>query len=655
MVDNPISTEQILKNIYGVTATGTMSNMQGGNISNKHFMGINGVQRTLLRDNVVKENLRIKYLDEIPNKNIYGGAVKRRKPKRKTHATKAKQITIYASPEYVDTSNDLKVFMDKFFLYYRFSRSPNSAIYVIPPSAELSTMISKRGKDKQEGSIELQREVRNNKGIGLEKYLFVTFGDNSKTDKYRIDPNLTDNGAYPNGSFETVRRTNLNGDVFYFSYKDDKTVIVHTKPDNVNGKDSEVLKFVARFNNGGYIFQGHVPDHSEEHIGPKPTKKSKIYKFGFDDLEFGELPKTGFTQSSYVVTGGASNSALKVLELYDELYDRDHDVAAEHFLRCVAKKEKLSNIVTNNADFLFSAVYCALSKPNAVNVNDINKEISAKEFVNLYKDFKPMKTTINDCNNKRRAVATDITNAYNNYVIGKHNDIYNKQFSTNAFVKHFKNWYRKTSDWNIPVADIMTGYIRNNDNPDIQRVGEQIYNAINDTDNINISYGVCSIINNSIKNSFAPSLIGKYFPPVFGSVMDVDTFEKSIKKNNNDEEANTVIEMFENEEQVDGGRRKGIKSTIVDTVTGTITGKNDGDDDNGKHKKKCPGKRSNNLAIAAKNALENDLQDNSDEGIADDDVAIETLDNEEQMSNSPEQEEFQSDGDVMDFINKYVN
>ena len=651
MVDNPISTEQILKNIYGVTATGTMSNMQGGNISNKHFMGINGVQRTLLRDNVVKENLRIKYIDEIHNKNIYGGAVKRRKPKRKTHATKAKQITIYASPEYVDTSNDLKVFMDKFFLYYRFSRSPNSAIYVIPPSAELSTMVSKRGKDKQEGSIELQREVRNNKNIGLEKYLFVTFGDNSKTDKYRIDPNLTDSGAYPNGSFETVRRTNLNGDVFYFSYKDDKSVIVHTKPDNVNGKDSEVLKFVARFNNGGYIFQGHVPDHSEEHIGPKPTKKSKIYKFGFDDLEFGELPKTGFTQSSYVVTGGASNSALKVLELYDELYDRDHDVAAEHFLRCVAKKEKLSNIITNNADFLFSAVYCALSKPNAVNVNDINKEISAKEFVNLYKDFKPMKTTINDCNNKRRAVTSDIANAYNNYVIGKHNDIYNKQFSTNAFVKHFKNWYRKTSDWNIPVADIMTGYIRNNDNPDIQRVGEQIYNAINDTDNTNISYGVCSIINNSIKNSFAPSLIGKHFPPVFGSVMDVDTFEKSIKKNNIDEEANTVIEMFENEEQVDGGRKGSIKDSIIDTATGVV-GDTIGDRTTQKKKKKCSGK-SNSLAIAAKNALENDLQDNSDEVMDDaedtEDISI------KQVMDDVEPEEFQSDGDVAEFISRYVN
>ena len=197
----------------------------------------------------------------------------------------------------------------------------------------------------------------------------------------------------------------------------------------------------------------------------------------------------------------------------------------------------------------------------------------------------------------------------------------------------------------------MTGYIRNNDNPDIQRVGEQIYNAINDTDNTNISYGVCSIINNSIKNSFAPSLIGKHFPPVFGSVMDVDTFEKSIKKNNIDEEANTVIEMFENEEQVDGGRKGSIKDSIIDTATSVVSD-TIGDGTTQKKKKKCSGK-SNSLAIAAKNALENDLQDNSDE-VMDDVENTEDI-NVDQAIDDVEQEEFQNDEDVMNFINKYVN
>ena len=552
MVDNPISTEQILKNIYGVTATGTVSNMLGGNI-NKKYINIDNIQRAVLRDDVVNNNIRIKYLDEKPATNIMTGGRRTRKTKKLKAGSKAKDIVIYASPEYVETSNDLRLFMDKFFLYYRFSRSPNSAIYIIPPSAELSKMINKRSKDKPEGSMELQKDVRSNKNIGLEKYLFVTFGDNSKSDKYRIDPNLTSKEAYPNSPFETIRRTNLNGDVFYISYKDDKSVVIHTKPDNFNSKDSETLNFVARFNNGGYIFQGSIPDHSEEHIGPKQIKKSKLYKFAFDEMEFGDIPINDYNARSTAITGGASNNSLKAFELYDRLYNYDHDVAAEHFLRCAAKKDKLPKNIINNADFLYSAIYYALSKPNAVNANDINKEISSKEFMKLYKDFKPMRTTINECNKKKMAVTSDINNAYHSYVIGKYNNIRNNQFSTNAFIKHFKNWYRKTNDWNIPIADIMTGYIRNNDKPDIQHVGEELYNAINDTDNSNISYGICSVINNSIKNSFAPSLIGKYYPPVFASVMDVDNFERAVKKHrDNDDNVDAAVEMFD-QQQLEGG------------------------------------------------------------------------------------------------------
>lgn len=555
MVDNPISTEQILKNIYGVTATGTVSNMSGGNI-NKKYINIDNIQRAVLRDDVVNNNIRIKYLDEKPATNIMTGGGRRTRKTRKLKAgSKAKDIIIYASPEYVETSSDLRLFMDKFFLYYRFSRSPNSAIYIIPPSAELSKMINKRSKDKPEGSMELQKDVRSNKNIGLEKYLFVTFGDNSKSDKYRIDPNLNSKEAYPNSTFETIRRTNLNGDVFYISYKDDKSVVIHTKPDNINSKDSETLNFVARFNNGGYIFQGSIPDHSEEHIGPKQIKKSKLYKFAFDEMEFGDIPINDYNARSTAITGGASNNSLKAFELYDRLYNYDHDVAAEHFLRCAAKKDKLPKNIINNADFLYSAIYYALSKPNAVNANDINKEISSKEFMKLYKDFKPMRTTISECNKKKMAVTSDINNAYHSYVIGKYNNIRNNQFSTNAFIKHFKNWYRKTNDWNIPIADIMTGYIRNNDKPDIQHVSEELYNAINDTDNSNISYGICSVINNSIKNSFAPSLIGKYYPPVFASVMDVDNFERAVKKHrdNNDDNVDAAIEMFDNQQQLEGG------------------------------------------------------------------------------------------------------
>ena len=217
-----ITVDRIMRNIYGTSATGQITNLSGGNV----------VPSFLPKNCIIEERPlpRVQYIDvkDMNNNfsvNMFGGNKnKSRKNKQKRSKAASTQstnnIVIYASPEYIPDNSDLHTFIDKFFLYYRISRSPNSAIYIIPPTNELKEMVKKRG-DFPEGSLEMQNAVRKNENIGYERYLFVTFGNNSKSDNYRIDPGLTTLSAYPNSAFEMVRRTNLKGEVFYISCNSD--------------------------------------------------------------------------------------------------------------------------------------------------------------------------------------------------------------------------------------------------------------------------------------------------------------------------------------------------------------------------------------------------------------------------------------------------
>lgn len=511
-----VSSDRILENIYGITATGMIkNNIMGGN-NRIHYVTpyqSNFRDRTTIINN---NNNRL---------NITGGKSNKRTTKKKTtikHKANAttkplKDIIIYASPEYIKEP-DLQTFMDKFFLYYQMSRSPNSSIYVIPPAAILKDMIAKRG-DSAEGSIEMQSSVRNNKDIQWNKYLFRKFGNNTRTDKYRIDPAIVDINAYPNSPFDEIRRTNGLNEVYYISYKDKDSVYINSKP---NQKTGNVLKFVARFNNGGYIFRGEIPNDVIEYFEDKNTVKkfAKHQRHKFNNLTFGELP----------FIGGNINTSFDVLQQYDDVYNNDHELAAEHFIRCFAKKDKNKEYF-NNSDMIYNAVYYAAHNPNGVNMNDFNNEINDEEFKQLFKDFKP---TNNNSVNQVRNLLKRINKLYNN--VCDKNDV-------KTFINSVKNVYKNISDKYISTIDIMTGYIRNHDKINYNQVYNDIYDAMTSPDISNCQ--ICSLINNAMSSNILPSLVGRNSLPVFCSLSG-GSFESDIKQTQlkNDDNINIVENIF---------------------------------------------------------------------------------------------------------------
>lgn len=530
-----VSVERIMKNIYGTTATGQI-NMTGGNIIPNLSLNHNSAEQ--------RPQPHVKYLDintqndgQISSSLMTGG--KRKGKKTRTHRAgdKSKDVIIYASPEYIQDNSDLRTFIDKFFLYYRMSRSPNSAIYLIPPKNVLDEMIKKRG-NFEEGSIEMQKAVRNNDKLEYDRYIFVTYGNNSKSDSYRIDNELTSQKAYPNSSFGTIRRTNIRGEVYYFTCDDSMKVKIHTNPKNASS--GSTVKFVARFNNGGYIFQGDLPGASEEKIGPKAAKAQRK-AFNINKLKFGEMP-----MNSSVMTGGSANSSLKMLERYDELYNNDHELAAEHFLRCASKAGKLSDKYRNNGDLLYSAIYFALSEPTAINNNHFGKEDTG----NIYNKFKPVI--------RGGAFKSKVNNVVNNI-----NNIYKKAEHTGnykAFIESYKRIY-SSNDISKMTADIASSYIRNNDTPIESETINEIFSSFENTNNSNSQMN--SLIKNSFNSSPLPSAFGSEYSPVLTKMNSFETDMKNGKSyaadskepqydgkeeqttNEVNEDKNFVGEMFE--------------------------------------------------------------------------------------------------------------
>lgn len=523
-----ISSDRILENIYGVTATGTIqNNLSGGNIRRNYV----DIYKSNFRDrsSIIKNNNNIKYIDNesINKMNLSGGRKQSKSTTKKQRGSSTAPTIIYASPEYVKDS-DLQTYMDKLFLYYRMSRSPNSAIYIIPPSSVLKDMISKRG-DGAEGSIELQKSVINNQDILWRKYFFITYGDNSKNDKYRIDPSMIDTSAYPNKPFDEIRRTNLLGEVFYISYKDSSTVYINSKPGQKSGTQ---LKFVARFNNGGYIFKGEVPKESIEHIEPKNANKqqSKYRYRKFNELTFGELP----------FIGGNMNTSFDTLQQYDNIYNNDHELAAEHFIRCFAKKNN-NNKYYNNGDMLFNALYYAVDNPNSVNVGDIGNEINDEEFQQLFNKYTP---TANTRVEQFHNLTKKLNKLYNTHVRDKNN--------SKPFINAVNNIYKNISDKNIPIVDIMTGYVRNHEKVNYNQIYKDIYDTMT-TESTDCQ--TCSAINNAISSNTLPSLAGRSSMPVFcslrGGSFETDIKQQNISQHNNEdknkkdnEDKNIVGDIF---------------------------------------------------------------------------------------------------------------
>lgn len=538
-----ISVERIMRNIYGTSATGQITNMTGGSaipkLSSNHY----GMERPTPNIQYVDINESMSQqfqFNDISAASMTGGMIggagkkgkskktQRRRNTRKSKAASNENITIYASAEYIPDNSDLHTFIDKFFMYYRMSRSPNSAIYLIPATKTLKEMVAKRG-NHPEGSIEMQNAVRTNDKLEYERYLFVTFGNNSKNDRYRIDTELTSKSAYPNSSFGTIRRTNLRGEVYYMTCDANMKVKIHTKPDNANAGSE--IKFVGRFNNGGYVFQGDLPGPANEKISPKKEKACKHNNV--NRMKFGES-LTKFR----TMTGGAVNTTLKLLEKYDNLYNGDHDAAAEHFIRHAVKQGKFSEKYRNNGDLLYSAIYFAMAEPTALNgVPDASAE-EDKDFSNSFK-------IINRGEQFRRKV---------NNVVQQLNKVYKRSMKNNSskdFIESYKKIY-STNDIAKMTADVATSFLRNNDNMLEAKSINEIYESFSSP--AKASVGVCSLIKNSLNSGPLPSAFGSEFIPILGKMNSFESDMKSnkYKKNVEDtpgadaeaEASNTAAEMF---------------------------------------------------------------------------------------------------------------
>lgn len=523
-----VSTQNILKNIYGVQATGTLANMSGGNASDYHFI-MRGGAVSMERANGYVPNVRpepnIKYLDgndqHPQNLNggfmLIGGAAKKKTTKiikKKTIKRKAtgnKNDILYESPDYIDNPN-LQEFINKFFLHYRVTRSPNGAIYIVPPQSTLKDMVSKRGA-APEGSAELSEAVRANADkIGYERYLFVTYGNNSNKDKYRIVDESTGKEPYPASSFGTIRRTNIKGEVFYITCDDKLDVKIHTKPDNFSS--GLKLDYIGRFRNGGYIFQGAIPDKAVEVIPPKKSNArayaklcSKLLNTDINNMEFGEMfsvsPKNR-------MIGGASGGSLELLNLYTKYYKNDYDLAAEHYLKAVDKKHKLSSKYSQNGDLLYTALYHALSEPSEVSINDFGYE-SSRIMDDFKADIKGSKFL-----NSVKNVGVKLSKIYKQC---RTSNDYSK------FITSYKNLYAE-NDLPKIKADVMTSFLRNSG-------GESVITANKLIDDIfttpKPSAAQCAIIKNAFNIAPLPSAFGTENPPLFSN--DDNSFESIMGKN----------------------------------------------------------------------------------------------------------------------------
>lgn len=572
-----ISVERIMRNIYGTAATGQITNMSGGAVPKIAFKSY-AEMRPLPNVRFIDEDSKPE--EPIASVSMMGGGKGRKRGNKRASNKRARgvkdsgeNITIYASPEYMTHNSDLHTFIDKFFMYYRISRSPNSAIYLIPPTKVLQEMVAQRGK-YPEGSIEMQNAVRTNDKIGYERYLFVTFGNNSKSDQYRIDPELTSQNAYPNSSFGTIRRTNIKGEVYYFSCDGNMKVKIHTTP--TNAADGCDVKFVGRFNNGGYVFQGALPGEAIEKIAPKKENKKKHHNV--NKMKFGEMP-----YRSNTMTGGAVNTSLRALEKYDEIYNHDHELAAEHFLRCAAKKGKLVDKYRNNGDMLYSAIYFAVSEPGAVGVDDVCNE----DCGNIYKSFKP---TIRgeDFRRKVNGAMTQLNNIYKRSArVGREHE----------FIGAYKKLY-SGGDISKMTADIMTSHLRNNDTPVDAKMISSLFDAFQEPGKATRT--MAALVKNAFNSAPLPSAFGAEFMPIITKMKSFESDMKANKKykggedpkeEDGEDSKNLVSEIFESKPaetqdvelvmQADLTDDSEHEQLIADTLE--FDSGNDSDVDNGMH------------------------------------------------------------------------
>ena len=225
--------------------------------------------------------------------NMEGGARRKKRNVKKMSGSSAKSTKDYpivSSFEYAADGTfceeDARTFFDTFMLYYRISRSPSSAILIIPPHSEVQDLkkkFEKYCKDKFGGNtkgIEAENEIVSGTFQVWRNYLFYVFVKSDANGvEYRIDP--LQNGAsnsfpYDENSVSDLifKRANLNSYIWFMKYdQKDKKFYLYPSEDLDNSKRIG-LNFVAICKQGKYMFQAEKPIPNNTNNQLMTTKQS---------------------------------------------------------------------------------------------------------------------------------------------------------------------------------------------------------------------------------------------------------------------------------------------------------------------------------------------------------------------------------------------
>ena len=275
--------EEFMTHLYGSKAT---QSLNGGNMEYANEVKLNSenIGRPIGKEQFIDKPEILNGGDYDPPKsfssiieealmNMKGGK-KRRQRKAKKSGGSVKEEPIASSLEYIGIGTkyeeDIKTFLETFMLYYRVSRSPSSAILVIPPKTELQKMkkafedYCKKTLKALPTSIEAENLLAsNNEFSSWRNYLFYVYvkGENVQ---YRIDEYQNGGAnAYPNDKSSVIevvfKRANLNSYIWFMKYneKDDKFYLYP----NEDLKNSEAigLEFIGMAKQGKYMFQADKP------------------------------------------------------------------------------------------------------------------------------------------------------------------------------------------------------------------------------------------------------------------------------------------------------------------------------------------------------------------------------------------------------------
>ena len=438
------SSDQVLRNIYGSSATQETLSMLGGNMT----------ETTEIPYKPRKYN--IFYVDEfrdqeskVPIGSLMGGARRKKAIKkysrtpnkmvRRNRGGASKDVIIYNGIEYIP-NDDITTFLKEFYLYWRMSRLPTSSIIVIPSKDTLKKMISEArkmvGNDKL-GTTDARRIITEGKDkIGYPKYIFTVYGDNTSNDEYKISAGDNADSEYPNAEFPEIRRTNLNMDVYYMSYVSPTKINISA----TRGGKGKELTFIARGAMGLYVFQGDLPDPVE--------------KFSNTFVNFAKKKRNGRANSKSM-KGGSARTIGNFAELCNEF--RSIDDAALHFANNMSKNNNM------NGDLVYTMFKSAFDDPG--NACDIMEKESGGNFDDTFdqiQNYTPISSSM------KAKIEQNISNL---------KQLSNSKHYKRNIVENIKTMYG--GNISSAKADIATALYRNGceDCADIVNIADSIDNS----------------------------------------------------------------------------------------------------------------------------------------------------------------------------------